>query len=229
VRDPLHPNWLMRHEGDHVFLVGPGDPEDFLYRGERLPNGTRDGDQAAIIQRLAQFGGNTLYVQAVRSNGGDGLPDHNPFNDSDPAQGLDPDILAQWNEWFSLADAPGVVICFFYYDDSASIWDSSAGVGSEERAFVEQLTDALEQHPNLILFVSEESEEARTPEVARELAQIIRDADDHDHLVGDHHQTGLTFKSWNNTSVLEVQVVPCGRRWNARISPDDQSAPRIAP
>jgi len=204
VRDPAHPAWLMRHGGDHVFLVGPGDPEDFLYRGERLPSGERDGDQVAIIQRLAQLGGNTLYVQAVRSNGGDGAPDHNPFTDSDPAQGLDPDILAQWSEWFSLADAAGVVICFFVYDDSASIWDSSAGVGAEERAFVQALTDALEEHPNLIFFVSEESEEARTPAVARELAQILRDADDHDHLVGDHHQSGLDFKSWNNTSVLEV-------------------------
>ncbi|GJM23101.1 MAG: hypothetical protein DHS20C15_30160 [Planctomycetota bacterium] len=204
VRDSEHPSWLKRHGGEHVFLVGPGDPEDFLYRGERLPSGRRVGDQAQIIQRLAKLGGNTLYVQAVRSHGGDGASDHNPFTNSDPAQGIDPDILEQWSEWIELADAAGVVICFFIYDDSARIWDLSEGVGAEERAFVEALANALEEHPNLIVFVSEESEEARSPEIARELAQIFRDADDHDHLLGDHHWSGNTFVSWNNTSVLEV-------------------------
>ena len=39
VRDPEHPQWLMRAGGEHVFLCGPGDPEDFFFRGERLPDG----------------------------------------------------------------------------------------------------------------------------------------------------------------------------------------------
>ena len=62
------------------FFCGPGDPEDFLYRGALLPDGTRDGDQDAIIRKLLENGGNTLYIQAVRSHGGDGAPSQNAKN-----------------------------------------------------------------------------------------------------------------------------------------------------
>src|ERR671918_565883 len=47
--DPQHPQWLKRNAGGHVFICGPGDPEEFLYLGTRNPDGTRDGDQ---VQRI---------------------------------------------------------------------------------------------------------------------------------------------------------------------------------
>ena len=44
----------MRHGGDHVFICGPGDPEDFLYVGERNADGTRNGDQLERINKLIE-------------------------------------------------------------------------------------------------------------------------------------------------------------------------------
>jgi hypothetical protein len=45
-------------ELDPFFLIGPGDPEGFLYLGERRKDGTRSGHrQDDIIRRLAQFVG----------------------------------------------------------------------------------------------------------------------------------------------------------------------------
>ncbi|MGH9839243.1 MAG: hypothetical protein ACREEM_10710, partial [Blastocatellia bacterium] len=60
--DPDHPQWLKRQGGGHLFMCGPGDPEGFLYRGKRNAGGARDGDQMAVINKLARHGGNALYL-----------------------------------------------------------------------------------------------------------------------------------------------------------------------
>src|SRR5688572_13904325 len=114
VIDPEHPQWLKRQGGGHVFICGPGDPEGFLYRGTRRPDGTRDGDQAELIEKLIRHGGNSIYMQAVRTHGGDAKPDttHNPFVDSDPAKGIDQRILDQWETWFRRMDENGILIYF---------------------------------------------------------------------------------------------------------------------
>src|SRR3954451_15337177 len=85
------PQALRREGGDYVFICGAGDPEDFLYRGARQPDGTRQGDQVALIEKLAQHGGNCIYMQAVRTHGGDAKNDktQNPFLDSDPTKAID--------------------------------------------------------------------------------------------------------------------------------------------
>src|SRR5262245_5635833 len=89
VIDPEHHEWLKRQGGRHVFICGPGDPEVFLYRGRRKADGTRDGDQVQLIQKLIEHGGNCIYLQMVRTHGGDAKEDRtqNPFVDSDPAKG----------------------------------------------------------------------------------------------------------------------------------------------
>ena len=115
--DPEHPQWLKRAGGRHVFICGPGDPEGFLYRGKRNEDGTRDGDQVVLIEKLVNYGGNCIYMQIVRSHGGDGERDHNPFVDSDPSRGLDEDILEQWESWFSLVDEHGMLIDLFLFDE----------------------------------------------------------------------------------------------------------------
>ncbi|KKL04296.1 hypothetical protein LCGC14_2617490, partial [marine sediment metagenome] len=75
VVDPKNPRWLFRRgPGGRLkglFICGPGDPEDFLYRGTRRPDGTRDGDQMKLIAKLKPTGANCIYIQAVRSHGGD--------------------------------------------------------------------------------------------------------------------------------------------------------------
>lgn len=199
VIDPDHPQWLKRHGGGHLFICGPGDPEDFLYRGRRLSSGTRDGDQKQLIRKLIEHGGNCIYMQAVRSHGGDGRADHNPFVDSDPAKGLDDDILAQWEEWFTLMDEHDIVIYFFLFDDGANPWRAKRK-GDEIPAAMEQFVKTIvrrfKHHRNLIWIVAEESEEAFSHTQARRIAAAIAEADDHGHLIGNHHHSGPHFKSF---------------------------------
>jgi hypothetical protein len=189
---------LARHQpgGDPApfFMAGPGAPEDFLYRGTRNANGTRNGDQQAIIDKLLASGANCLYLQAVRSHGGDGSASHNPFVDpANPSSGPDAEILDQWEGWFTQLDQANVVVYLFLYDDSAAPFGSRSAIGSTERAFVEGLVDRFEHHANLIWNVAEEYSEANTAQNASDLAAIIRAADDHDHIIGVHHRIGTTF------------------------------------
>lgn len=202
--DAEHPQWLMRHGGNHVFICGPGDPEDFLYLGRRNSDGSRNGDQIARIEKLIRHGGNCIYMQIVRTHGGDAGSDssQNPFVDSNPANGLDEDILSQWEEWFSLMDQHKILIYLFFYDDGAQIWDTGDEVGPQERAFLEGIVDRFEHHKNLIWVVAEESEERYSTERVQEIAKVIRAEDEHGHLVGNHHQSGTRFKSWQPGGAL---------------------------
>lgn len=201
--DPEAPAWLMRNGGDHVFVCGPGDPEGFLYRGELLPDGTRAGDQVALIRRMLENGGNCLYLQAVRSHGGDGEADHNPFVDHDPTAGIHPRVLDQWEEWFTLMDDHGILIYFFFYDDSANPWPTGDRVEAAEKVFVETLVNRFKHHRNLIWVVAEESEEALSTERAESIVRIIRANDEHGHLVGNHHQSSSAFKDWRPGSPFD--------------------------
>ncbi len=203
VRDPDHPQWLMRHGGDHVFLCGPGDPEDFFFRGTELPDGTRDGDQDALIDKLVAEGGNTLYVEAVRSHGGDGPADHNPFVNHDPAQGVNTAVLAQWEGWLQRAEDEGLVVYFFFYDDSTRVWSTGNGVFGDEEDFLHTIVDAFEHHPNIIWNVAEESEEKHSTSKVQNIALAIRAADDHGHLVGNHHHSSTIFKAWIDGGALD--------------------------
>ena len=100
VVDSEHPQWLKRKRGGPFFICGPGDPEDFLYRGRLRPDGTRDGDQMELIEKMKGTGANCIYLMAVRSHGGDGDKTHNPFIDNDPSKGINSKVLAQWEKWF---------------------------------------------------------------------------------------------------------------------------------
>ncbi len=191
--DPERPGCVLRADGGPLFLCGPGDPEDFLYRGALRPDGTRDGDQLALIEKLKGTGANCIYIQAVRSHGGDGDETHNPFVDHDPAKGLSEPVLAQWDAWLSAMDEAGVVAYLFVYDDSARIWNAGDEVGAEERAFLHGLVDRLERHPNLIWCVAEEALEVFSPERVRRIAREIKEADDFDHPVAVHLNHGLDF------------------------------------
>src|SRR3989344_1023036 len=86
--DPNNPSWLVYNKDSNIdgkldpfFLLGPGDPEGFLYRGARNADGTRNGDQIDIINQLKGTGANSIYFIGIRSHGGDGAFDENPFND----------------------------------------------------------------------------------------------------------------------------------------------------
>ena len=78
--DPQTPRWFVYNRDsdgdgklDPFYLGGAGGPEDFFYRGTRNADGTRSGgDQQTIINALGASGVNGIYVEAVRSHGGDG-------------------------------------------------------------------------------------------------------------------------------------------------------------
>jgi len=194
--DPQHRRWLYRHGLGPLFICGPGDPEDFLYRGTLRPDGTRDGDQDQLIAKLAPTGANCIYIMAVRSHGGDGDRTHNPFIDNDPEKGLNAKVLDQWDRWFTQMDENGIVIYLFLYDDSVRLWDTGDRVGRAERHFIETLVNRFEHHRHLIWCVAEEYGEALSPQRVRNIAAIIRAADDFDHPIAVHKNHGLDFSEF---------------------------------
>ncbi|HJN18731.1 MAG TPA: hypothetical protein QGH10_24725 [Armatimonadota bacterium] len=201
-RDPMfgqiivdleRPDVLRRKGGDPFVMCGPGDPEGFLYRGDLAPDGTRDGDQMALIRKLAATGANCLYAQAIRSHGGDGDPTQNPFVDHDPAKGLSEPVLAQWDAWLVAMDEADICLMLFIYDDSARVWDTGDAVGDAERRFIESLVERFQHHRNLIWCVGEEYEERYSPKRVSGIAATIRETDDHDHPIAVHKLNGLGF------------------------------------
>jgi hypothetical protein len=195
--DPKNPAWLVRYDpqGNHqpFFLCGPGDPEGFLYRGRRNADGTRDGDQMALIEKLRPSGANSIYLMAVRSHGGDGDRTHNPFVDNDPAKGLGAKVLDQWETWFSAMDEAGICIFLFIYDDSADPWRTGDRVGDPERQFLCGLVARFMHHKNLIWCIAEEYREKLSPRRAAAIAAAIREADIHQHPIAIHQNSGLRF------------------------------------
>jgi len=184
------------------YLCGPGDPEGFLYRGKRNPDGTRTGDQAALIAKLKRYGGNCIYLMAVRSNGGDGDSTQNPFVDSDPAKGLCEPLLRQWETWFKAMDEAGITIFFFFYDDDASLWDTGDEVCEAEKRFIQGLVRRFDHHRHLIWCVAEESEERFSSARVRKLAALIASTDRYHHPIADHHHSGVVFKAYETGCAL---------------------------
>jgi hypothetical protein len=198
VSDPDNPEWFKYYGGGPMFMCGPGDPENFLYRGTRNADGTRSGDQMTLINKLKGTGANSVYLQIIRSHGGDA--DHNPFNDyTDPSSGLDSDILAQWETWFTELDNDGINILLFFYDDAINVsnnlgWSMSAGeLHSDEQAFIQGIVNTFEHHKHLIWCVMEEVEEMGSDYLAHasKIAETIKAADDYDHPVACHQLSGL--------------------------------------
>lgn len=210
--DPCNASYLVYNRDangdgrlDPFFLIGPGDPEGLLYLGQRQSDGTRRGGrQGAILRRLADLGGNGVYFQVVRSHGGDGAADHNPWRDpNDPTSGLNRRIIGQWKGWFDAMREADIVMFLFVYDDGAHPFDDGCqeAVGPAERAFLGDLVNELEGYPNLIWVVQEEfkfvghSGRRRPCDAARirragRIASLIKEFDDHGHPVGVHHNVG---------------------------------------
>lgn len=193
---PDHPEWLMRKGGEPFLMCGPGDPEGFLYLGKLRPDGTRDGDQMKLIDKLKGTGANCIYLMAVRSHGGDGDGTENPFTDHDPAKGINSEILDQWELWFTEMDNAGIVIYFFIYDDSARLWRTGDSVGQAESQFLQTLVNRFEHHKNLIWCIAEEYGESLSAKRVSNIAAAIRAADDHDHVIAVHKNHGLEFSEF---------------------------------
>jgi len=203
--DPDHPAWLHRPGKGPTFICGPGDPEDFLFRGALQGDGTRDGDQAALIAKIAPTGANAIYFQAIRSHGGDGDATHNPFINNDPAQGLNPAVLDQWEVWLTALSDAGVVPFFFIYDDSADPWKTGNQVSAAEAEFVGQLVDRFADLPLLVWVVAEEYGEALTQARASGIAALIREHDPV-HAIAVHQNHGLGFEFAGDPNVDQFAI-----------------------
>ena len=227
VVDTGNRSWLRRHGGGPFFLAAIGDPEGFLYRGKRIPDGTRDGDQTAIIRKLARHGGNGIYMISVRTHGGDARIDakespsvwpddlHNPWNGQDPRSGLNEAILNQWETWFAEMDRSGIVIYFFFYDDAINVakqfgWelDAEGRLHPEEKKFIQALVKRFQHHRNLIWCVMEEGQEigADWRRHVSALAEAIREADDHDHVIASHQLAGNTFFHADDPNISQFAI-----------------------
>jgi len=194
--DPEHPKWLKRSDGRPLFMCGPGDPEDFLYRGRLKPDGTRDGDQMQLIEKMKGTGANCIYLMAVRSHGGDGDKTHNPFVSHEPGKGINPAVVDQWETWFTEMDQSDIVIYLFLYDDNARVWNTGNKVGKEEKDFIHTLVNRFEHHGNLIWCIAEEYQEAFSTKRVKNIAAEIRAADDYDHAIAVHKLNGLDFSEF---------------------------------
>jgi len=201
--DPDHPQWLKREGIGPFFMCGPGDPEDFLYRGELQPDGTRKGDQMALIRKLEGTGANCIYLMAVRSHGGDGDKTHNPFVDNTSHKGVNMKVLEQWEVWFAEMDRNDIIIYFFFYDDSARVWNTGDRIGKEEEDFIRTIVNRFKHHKNLIWCVAEEYSEAFSVRRVRNIASEIRAADDYGHPIAVHKHSGLGFSEFADDADID--------------------------
>ncbi len=196
---PGNQAWLFQG-GTPFFLCGPGDPEDFLYRGALNSDGTRSGDQDAIIAKLAGTGANSLWMAAVRSHGGDGGAAENPFVNHDPSQALNAAVLDQWDGWLEALDAAGIVTFFVFYDDGSSLWNTGSSVGASEESFFTQIVNRFEDYDSIIWCIAEEYSEALHPSRVSALAALIAQEDDFGHPITTHQTPGTEFHFGNDAN-----------------------------
>lgn len=243
--DPLHPSWLVYNRDrngdglrDPYFICGPGDPEGFLYRGTRNPDGTRDGDQSEIIEKLSNHGGNCVYLMAVRTHGGDAWKDaeqdpehypdqkHNPWVGQNPRYGLNPDILDQWELWFTALDKKGITIYFFFYDDAIRVgeqigWplDEAGELHPGEREFIRDIVSRFEHHHHLVWCIMEEGQEIgqEWQRHISKIAETIRETDDHKHVVATHQLGGNVFFHADDPNIDQFAMQG---NWETGSSPD---------
>jgi len=198
--DENYPSWFKYHSGGPFYMCGLGGDsnENFLYRGARNADGTRSGgNQLASINRIAWKGANALQLRMIRSHGGDGGSAENPFVGSDPANGVDQDIIDQWETWFTAMESAGINIYIYFYDDGVNIpgslgWPFSGGsLHAGELNFINTIVNKFEHHKNLIWGVIENAEqmsyfESNWKEHVVAISQAIRRADNHDHPIAVH-------------------------------------------
>lgn len=244
--DPNNPMWMVYNRDnnndnklDPYFLCGPGDPEGFLYRGTRNINGTRNGDQLQLIEKLKKNGGNCLYLMAVRTHGGDAWKDvesdpgnypddkHNPWVAQNPAFGLNPDILDQWEIWFSEMDKNDITIYFFIYDDAINVgeklgWplDASGNLHPGEKRFFQDLVNKFEHHKNLVWCIMEEGQEIgeNWQLHVSKIAETIREADDYEHVIASHQLPGGVFYHAEDPYIDQFAIQSAF--WEAGATPD---------
>lgn len=188
VVDPANPRWLYYNQDsdydgklDPFYWAGAGGPEGFLYLSPE--------EQTTIIDAISASGSNAIYMHMVRSHGGDGTSNQNPFINNNPDNGVDPAVLEAWNVILTDLENRGIVVLLFFYDDSAAPFPTET-VEANEAAFIQAVVNAFEHHGNIVWGIAEEYQEALSDAKASEIATIIAAADDFNHAISIHHLAG---------------------------------------
>lgn len=183
-------------------IVGAGDPEGFLF----------EGNQSTRVAKLAANGGNCIYMQMVRSNGGDGPATHNPFIGNDPAQGVDQAVIDQWDVWFGEMEAAGIIVLLFFYDDGSNPFGAGATMPAGEKAFVDACIATFGHRGNIIWVFAEEYQEVYSDARAAAFALYLRNNDVYTRPIAMHQTPGLAanLEDDPNVDIFGVQNAVAG-------------------
>ena len=170
--DPEHPNRMIYHgvyqDGrlKPCFFAGPGDPEDFFYN-----------DTTNNLNLLKARGARCTYITAYLQDFGGGSPGSgSTFTNN----------LNAWESYITELENAGIITVFFLFDDSQPLpsgWETA----------VDAMVNKFEHHKLLIWSVAEEYAEALTTTQVSAVADRIKAADDHGHIIGVHQNTGTSF------------------------------------
>jgi hypothetical protein len=191
-----NPGYLKYNGGGPVFLSGPDNPEDFLYRGTLNPDGTRSaGGQEEMINRMAQTGVNAFHCQMFRMRRcnikDEGDDTHCPFVDHDPSKPLNEAVLNQWEGWLDLFEQKSIIVHLEFYNDATDVermgWTLNArgSLHPDEKRWIEGVVKKFKHHKNLIWGIEESCNKvpgARTQHF-KEIGEVIARADDHNHPI----------------------------------------------
>ncbi len=186
--------------GEPYFMAGSGGPEGFLYYS--------DSRKQDIVDQLIANDVRAVYLHAVRSNGGDGSSDENPFIQSgNPSSGVDPAVLDEWDTYLSQLDEAGIVIWFHLYDDGARPFGAcNPDLPAAEQAFVKTIVERFRDYQHLVWLPTEEhvikacGDNSVDIEKAKALAAEIRLHDDV-HPLGVHHNNGQSNQYLGNDDI----------------------------
>ncbi|MHC4495731.1 MAG: hypothetical protein ACYSYM_07900, partial [Planctomycetota bacterium] len=231
-----NPGYLKYNGGGPVFLCGPDNPEDFLFRGKLNPNGTRSGGgQEEAIDRMARAGVNAFHCQMTRMKRcnykDEGDDTHTPFVDHDPSKGLDEDVLDQWDGWLDRLEEKGIIVHLEFYNDATDVemmgWklDSRGNLPPNEKRWIEGIVKKFKHHKNIMWGIEESCNKlpaARTPHF-KKIGELIARTDNHNHPIvqsfvvtndpeGDFPEGGITSDDYTGDPHIRVvtwlHVVP---------------------
>ncbi|MBF0432024.1 MAG: hypothetical protein HQK83_12140 [Fibrobacteria bacterium] len=193
VPHPKYPKWLVlwSKTGDHkpILLAGPGDPERYFF----IPN------REEMIDRMAEHGGNCIYIMADASGDADGME---AYVNGDPTQGYEPETLDEWEPLLKKMADNGIYALFFFYDDNVNYWGPVTKVPSAEERLIKQLVQRFDSLPNIMWAFAEESNEAANDRRAADFANKVREYDRHDHIMGIHTMHMTQQSSINEAAAL---------------------------
>jgi hypothetical protein len=233
-----NPGYLKYNGGGPVFLCGPDNPEDFLFRGKLNADGTRSGsEQEVMIERMAKAGVNGFHCQMFRMRRcnfkDEGDDTHCPFVDHDPSKPLDEDVLDQWDGWLTLLEKRGINVHLEFYNDATDVemmgWklDTEGNLPADEARWIAGIVKRFKHHKNVLWGIEESVNKLpaeRTPHF-KKIAELIARTDNHNHPIvqsfvvpndpdGDFPEDGITSDAYigdpNVRVVTWLHIVPHG-------------------